>query len=135
MLFDPVKKILNAEINTMAITNFLAENLYKDEANVASTDMTVRDFLVEGNCLYIFPLNHEVYLPIDVMIVSVGDSEMEVINSDTRFYIRHIGKRTKNLYQYVHSLNPLAYTDDFFIIESDDLSMIYLRLRIEYEKV
>ncbi len=135
LFFDPIKKFLNIEINTMAITNFLAENLYKDDKSVASIDMAVKDYIIEDNLLYIFPLNQEICLPIDVMIVSVKEDGIEVVNSDTRFSIRHISKRTKNLYQYVHGLNPLGYTDDFFIVEGEDLSMIYLRLKIEYEKV
>ena len=135
LFLKPVQNILNKEINTVAITNFLAENLYKDEENVASVPMVVKDYVVEGNRLYIFPLTQEVSLPIDVMIVSVSDGEVEVVNLDTRFKISHLSKRTSNLYQYVHSLNTIGMTDDFFVVEGEDLSIISGRLSIYYEKV
>ncbi|MDE5855920.1 MAG: hypothetical protein K2H06_02625 [Anaeroplasmataceae bacterium] len=135
LFIEPVQSFLSKEINTVAITNFLAENLYKDEENVASVPMVVRDYIVEDNRLYIFPLNQEVSLPIDIMIVSVSADEVEVVNLDTRYKISHIAKRTGNLYQYIHSLNSFATTDDFFIVEGEDLTAISGRLSIYYEKV
>ncbi|MDE7384921.1 MAG: hypothetical protein K2M84_04085 [Anaeroplasmataceae bacterium] len=135
LFIQPVQKFLNKEINTVAITNFLAENLYKDEENVASVPMVVRDYIVEGNKLYVFPLSQEVSLPIDVMIVSVEEGAVEVVNLDTRFRISHISKRTGNLYQYVHSLNSFGLTEDFFVVEGEDLTTISGRLSIYYEKV
>lgn len=135
LFLKPVQSILNKEINTVAITNFLAENLYKDEENVASVPMVVKDYVIEDNRLYIFPLTQEVSLPIDVMIVSVSDGEVEVVNLDTRFKISHLSKRTGNLYQYIHSINTIGMTDDFFVVEGDDLSVISGRLSIYYEKV
>lgn len=135
LFLEPVQSFLKKEINTVAITNFLAENLYKDEENVASVPMVVRDYVVEDGRLYIFPLITEVSLPIDVMIVSVSAEEVEVVNLDTRYKICHITKRTGNLYQYIHSLNSFATTDDFFIVEGEDLTAIAGRLSIYYEKV
>ncbi|MCM1196972.1 MAG: hypothetical protein NC310_07910, partial [Roseburia sp.] len=121
LCIEPVHKFLSKEINTVAITNFLAENLYKDEENVASVPMVVRDYVIEESRLYIFPLTTEVSLPIDVMIVTVSIDEIEVVNLDTRYKISHITKRTGNLYQYIHSLNSFASTDDFFIVEGQNL--------------
>ncbi len=135
LFIQPVQKFLDKEINTVAITNFLAENLYKDEENVASVPMVVKDYIVEENKLYIFPLNQEVSLPIDVMIVSVDDGIVEVVNLDARYKISHISKRTGNLYQYIHSLNSFGVTDDFFVVEGEDLTTISGRLSIYYEKV
>ena len=135
LYIEPVHEILDKELNTIAITRFLSENLYKDDSSVASEPMAVRDFLLEDNRLYIFPLGTEVVLPIDVMIVSVEENSMEVINSDSRYRISHFTKRTGNLYQYVHSHNPIAYTNDFFIIEGEDLQTVVGRIQIYYEKV
>lgn len=135
LFVDPVQKFLSKEINTIAITNFLAENLYKDEENVASVPMVVKDYVLEENRLYIFPLNQEVCLPIDVMIVSVSESSLEVVNLDSRFTIYNIQKRTGNLYQYIHSLNAFASTEDFFIVEGENIQSISGRLSIYYEKV
>lgn len=135
LLVDPIHTILGKEINTIAITNFLAENLYKYEENVASVPMEVRDYLIQDNKLYIFPINQEVCLPIDVMIVSVSDGAVEVVNLDTRYTISHISKRSGNLYQYIHSLNSFATTNDFFVVEGDHLDQISKRLNIYYEKV
>lgn len=132
---EPITNILNAEINTVAITNFLAENLYKNDESVASVDLVVKDYVLDGECLYIFPLGQEVSLPIDMMIVEVFDGGVEVVNLDSRFRISHIKNRKKNLYQYVHGLNSFATTDDFFLVEGDNLSMISKRLQIHYEKV
>lgn len=135
VFIEPVNQFFNTEINTMAITNFLAENLYKNDESVASVDLVVKDYVLEGECLYIFPLSQEVALPIDMMIVEVFDGGVEVVNLDSRFRISRIKNRSKNLYQYVHGMNPFATTDDFFIVEGDNLSMISLRLQIYYEKV
>ena len=135
LFLNPVQSILNKEINTVAITNFLAENLYKDEKNVASVPMVVKDYILEENRLYIFPLTQEVSLPIDVMIVSVSDGAVEVVNLDSRYKISNLTKRTGNLYQYIHSLNAIGMTDDFFVVEGEDLSAISGRLSIYYEKV
>lgn len=126
---------MSKEINTVAITNFLAENLYKDEENVASVPMVVQDFILQDGKLYIFPLNQEVSLPIDTMIVGVEDGAVEVVNLDTRYRISNLSKRTGNLYQYIHSLNSFGYTNDFFVVEGDDLEQISGRLSIYYEKV
>ncbi|MDE6655750.1 MAG: hypothetical protein K2J85_02030, partial [Anaeroplasmataceae bacterium] len=98
LFFQPVKNFLDKEINTVAITKFLAENLYKDEENVASVPMVVRDFVIEEDRLYIFPLSGEVSLPIDVMIVAVEDGAVEVVNLDARYKISHISNRSGNLY-------------------------------------
>lgn len=135
LLIDPIHSFLNKEINTVAITNFLAESLYKDEKNVSSEPMSVKDYILEDNRLYIFPLGNEVCLPIDMMIVSVEEGAVEVVNLDSRYRISHLTKRRGNLYQYIRSLNPFAYTDDFFIIEGNDLNAIAGRLAIYYEKV
>lgn len=135
LCIEPVKKIMSKEINTVAITNFLAENLYKDEENVASVPMVVQDFILQDGKLYIFPLNQEVSLPIDTMIVGVEDGAVEVVNLDTRYRISNLSKRTGNLYQYIHSLNSFGYTNDFFVVEGDDLEQISGRLSIYYEKV
>lgn len=135
LFVDPIHHFLGKEINTIAITNFLAENLYKDEENVASVPMVVRDYLIQDDKLYIFPLNQEVCLPIDIMIVSVSDGAVEVVNLDTRYTISHLSKRSGNLYQYIHSLNSFAYTNDFFVVEGTDLEQISKRLNIYYEKV
>lgn len=132
---QPIHQILGKEINTVAITNFLAENLYKDEENVSSVPMTVRDYQLMDGKLYIFPLSQEVCLPIDAMIVAVSKTELEVVNLDCRYKISNLSKRTGNLYQYVHSLNALGLTDDFFVVEGDDLTAIAGRLTIYYEKV
>lgn len=135
LFVEPINQFLGKEINTIAITNFLAENLYKDEENVASVPMTVLDFAVIDDKLYIFPLNQEVSLPIDMMIVSVEEGAVEVVNLDTRYRISNLSKRTGNLYQYIHSLNTFAYTNDFFVVEGENLEQISGRLSIYYEKV
>ncbi|MDE7264278.1 MAG: hypothetical protein K2N64_06425 [Anaeroplasmataceae bacterium] len=135
LLIEPVHNFLKKEINTVAITNFLAESLYKDEENVSSVSMSVKDYILEDNRLYIFPLGQEVCLPIDMMIVGVEEGAVEVVNLDSRYRISHLNKRTGNLYQYIHSLNTFAYTEDFFVIEGEDLQAIAGRLSIYYEKV
>lgn len=135
LFIDPVQEFLGKEINTVAITNFLAENLYKDEENVASVPMVVKDYILQEDRLYIFPLNQEVSLPIDIMIMAVKEDMLEVVNLDSRYTIRHIDKRIGNLYQYIHSLNSFATTEDFFIVEGDNLQAISGRLSIYYEKV
>lgn len=132
---EPVHNILDKEINTLAITSFLSQNLYKGESSVASEPMSVKDYVLKEERLYIFPLGNEVVLPIDVMVVSVEEGAIEVINSNTRYKISHINNRIGKLYQYIHSLNPLAYTDDFFVIEGDDLETLAGRINIYYEKV
>ncbi len=132
---EPVKEILSKEINTIAVTNFLAKNLYRNEESVSSTPLYVKDYLMDGNRLYIFPLKNEITLPMDVMIVSVADGSMEVVNLDERYRISNVDQRKSNLYQYIHSKTVLGYTNDFFIVEGDNLDRIAGRLLIEYEKI
>ncbi len=43
VFIEPVNQFFNTEINTMAITNFLAENLYKNDESVANVDLVVKD--------------------------------------------------------------------------------------------
>lgn len=130
-----VQTVLNQKINTVTVTNFLAKNLYKNEKTVSSIPLVVKDYILQDNRLYIFPLDEVVSLPIDVMIVEVEDTYIEVVNLDARYRISNIYKRAGNLYQYVNGLNELAYTKDFFVVEGDNLEVISERLTIYYEKV
>ena len=47
VFIEPVNQFFNTEINTMAITNFLAENLYKNDESVANVDLVVKDYVLE----------------------------------------------------------------------------------------
>ncbi len=132
---SPVKAVLNYQFNFIATTRFFASSLFDNSTSVAATPLVVRDYLLIDDRLYIFPLDDKVCLPIDVMVVGVDEGFIEVIDTDTRYTISNLTKRSKNLYQYVNSLNDLGTTADFYVIDGDNLNRISQRLLIYYEKV
>ena len=132
---NPVQQILNYEFNFIATTRFFASSLFDDTANVSATPLVVKDYMLIDERLYIFPLDDKVTLPIDVMVVGVDVGLIEVIDSDTRYTISNLTSRSKNLYQYVSSLNDLGTTADFYVVDGDNLNRISQRLLIYYERV
>ncbi|MDE5715109.1 MAG: hypothetical protein K2I42_03150 [Anaeroplasmataceae bacterium] len=132
---QPIQSILNHEFNVIGLNQFLAKSLFKNDESVASVPLYVKDYILKEDCLYVFPLTEEVCLPIDVMVVKIEEGQMEVISLDERFIIRNLKKHTSNLYQYVHSLNALGTTNDFFIVEGSAIKDIASRLVIYYEKI
>lgn len=133
--FSPVKDFLTREINMIHTTRFLARSLYEEDKDVAEVPFVVKDYILLEDRLYIFPLDDKVSLPIDVMISRVEKDWIEVVDYDKCYTIYNLKSRSKNLYQFVPSFQEFGLTADFFVIEGEDLSSIYERLFIYYEKV
>lgn len=129
-----INKILKKEINLSFVNNFLAKSIYEDETNVSNTYITVKDFIIENNILYVFPLDNNVILPIDVMISSINNDEIEVVSIDKKYIIGHF-KRQKNLYQFVDKNIAIGTTKDFYIIKGDFIDEIAKKFIIYYEKI
>ncbi len=129
-----INKRLKKEINISFINNFLVKSLYDDEASVSNTYITVKDFVIENNILYVFPLDNNVVLPIDVMICSVNNYETEVISIDKKYIISHFN-REKNLYQFIDRNISLGTTLDYYIIKSDYINELVSKFIIYYEKI
>lgn len=132
---EPVNMILSKNFNLLNVTRFFAESLYPEAGTVSQTPLVVKDYILIENTLYVFPLDDKVTLPIDVMVVGVDNFSLEVIDSDSRYVISNLKSRSKNLYQYVTSLNEIGTTADFYIVTGDNIDRISERLLIYYEKV
>jgi len=136
-LFVPgINKILNHEINYLYISSIVANSFYEDIKTVSTDEkLVVKDYLIEENRLYIFPMTNEVKLPIGVMISSKTLNSIEVVSLDDRFYIYNLDEINSYIYQYVDSFNIIGKTNDYVVIVGDDLSRIINNLEIYYEKV
>ncbi len=135
LFIQPIQSIFNYEFNIIGLNQFLSESLFKKDESVAAIPLYVKDYILKEDCLYIFPLTNEVSLPVDVMVVKIEEGQMEVITLDERFIIRNLKEHSKNLYQYVYSLNSLGTTNDFFVVEGTAVEEIASRLVIYYEKI
>ena len=131
----PINEILSSNINMIVSTRFLAKSLYDNEVTVSSMPLVVKDYCLFEDRLYIFPLDNLIVLPIDVMIIGIDDNKIEVLAYDERFTLTNFTKKCRGLYEYVDSLNEIAYTNDFFVIDGKNLDKIVSRLTIYYEKV
>lgn len=136
-LFVPgINKILNHEINYLYISSIVANSFYEDIKTVSTDEkLVVKDYLIEENRLYIFPMTNDVKLPIGVMISSKTLNSIEVVSLDDRFYIYNLDEINSYIYQYVDSFNIIGKTNDYVVIVGDDLSRIINNLEIYYEKV
>lgn len=131
---SPINKILNKEINLTGITYIFGKSLY-DDITVSNEYVEVMDYYIDNNLLYIFPINGEIKLPINVSIMKIDKEQIEVVDNNVRYYIYNIDKKSKSLYQYVHANVILGYTSDYYIIKSDNLDYIVSKLIINYESV
>ena len=136
-LFVPgVNKILNHEINYLYISSIVANSFYEDIKTVSTDEkLVVKDYLIEENRLYIFPMTNDVKLPIGVMISNKTLNSVEVVSLDDRFYIYNLDEINSYIYQYIDSFNSIGKTNDYVVIVGDDLSRIINNLEIYYEKV
>ena len=136
-LFVPgINKILNHEINYLYISSIVANSFYEDIKTVSTDEkLVVKDYLIEENRLYIFPMTNDVKLPIGVMISNKTLNSIEVVSLDDRFYIYNLEEINSYIYQYVDSFNSIGKTNDYVVILGDDLSRIINNLEIYYEKV
>lgn len=133
-LIKPINSILNKEINIANVNYIFGKSLYDDR--VVNKEYTeVIDYYIEDGLLYVFPISGEIKLPTDVSIVKVNSDSIEVIDKDQRYYLYNIDKRSKALYQYVYSNEILGYTNDFYIIKTNNLDYICSKLIINYEAV
>lgn len=131
--FTPMYNILNKGINYLKYTSFFADSFYGD-IEVGNEEVMVRDFYINGNCLYIFPLNNEVILPIDVSISKINNDSIVVIDNQFNYEITHFESEVK-LYAYIKSNDSLGYCEDYYVIYSDNINYIAKRLTIYYEKI
>ena len=129
------KEVLDHEINYSAIASYVAKGLYEDSLTVSTTKLQVKDFVLEGDVLYIFPLNQEVKLPFGVMIASLKNDQMDVVDTQYRYTIGHYEKMCVRLYEYKKEEAVLATTGDFYTITGTDLNRIIARLEIDYAQV
>lgn len=129
------KEVLDHEINYSAIASYVAKGLYEDSLTVSTTKLQVKDFVLEGDVLYIFPLNQEVKLPFGVMIASLKNDQMDVVDTQYRYSIGHYEKKCVRLYEYKKEEAVLATTGDFYTITGTDLNRIIARLEIDYAQV
>ena len=136
-LFVPgINKILNHAINYLYISSIVANSFYEDIKTVSTDEkLVVKDYLIEENRLYIFPMTNDVKLPIGVMISNKTLNSIEVVSLDDRFYIYNLEEINSYIYQYVDSFNSIGKTNDYVVIVGDDLSRIINKLEIYYEKV
>lgn len=135
-LIGPVKNVFDHEINFLAVGRYVANGLYTSDQAVGSVATTVvQNYAMIDGSLYVFPLENKIELPVDSMICSIGQNEMEIYALDSRFTIRHFDHSKAHLYEYVYAQNTLATTNDFYIIDGEDVSKIAERLTIYYEKV
>ena len=130
----PINRFCNKEINLSLVNYVFGKSLYNDRA-VVNDYTEVIDYYIENDFLYIFPIEGEVKLPMDVSIAKISSEVIEVIDTDSRYYIYNIDKRKKALYQYVYSNEILGYTDDYYIIKSNNIDYIAKKLIINYEAV
>ena len=131
---SPINKILNKEINLTSITYIFGKSLY-DDITVSNEYVEVIDYYIDNNLLYIFPINGEIKLPINVSIMKIDKEEIEVVDNNIRYYIYNIDKKNKSLYQYVHANDVLGYTSDYYIIKCENIDYIVGKLIINYESI
>lgn len=132
---NPLKDFLTYEINGIQLTSFLAKNLYQTDEVSSPEPLLVKDYLLNDDRLYIFPIDDKITLPIDVLIVEVKKEVLTVIDGDSRYQISNFDSRQVNLYQYIYSRSTIGTTNDFFVIDGDNVKSIVERLSIAYEKV
>lgn len=134
-LVGEIKNVMDYPINYMAISSYVAKGLYEGEATVSTENILVKDYLIEGDNLYIFPLNGEVVLPIGVMVASIEKNKIEVVSSNQRFMISHFDKSNILLFQYVHASTVIASSQDYYVVTGSDIRSIAGRLDIYYAQV
>lgn len=124
---------MSKEINYFKINYFLSKSLF-NEILVSNEPIEVMDYYIEGKYLYVFPVNDEIILPIDVIVNKVG-KEVELLNCDNILYVYNVNKMNKRLYQYVENGKVIGYTDDYYIIKSDNIENIVNKFIINYEAI
>ena len=136
-LFVPgLNNILDYQINYMYISSVVANSFY-DEVSSVSTDekMIVKDYIIEDNKLYIFPLSNEIKLPIGVMVAGKNQNFLEVVSLNDRYYIYNIDSTNVKLYEYISNQKKLGNTNSYYLIVGNNLDRIINQLEIHYEKV
>ena len=131
----PIHNILSKSIDFFNVGRFVATSLYEDTKTVSTTPVVVKNYAIVEDRLYIFPLDERIILPVDCMIVEVKQEFLEFLALDNRYTLSHYDKAKAHLYEYVHSLNELAYTNDFYVIDGKNVGLLAERLTIYYEKV
>lgn len=132
---SPFQKICRSEWNFSYVTSMIAQSLYQDDVSVSSEKLRVKDFYLDGEKLYIFPLNGDVFLPVGTMVCSVRGNELEVVETSHRYLISHFTEVSALLYQYVVGGKALAKTNDFYLVEGEDVVRLAAMLEIDYVQV
>lgn len=132
---EPIQQVLDYKINYAYVTSYLAKSLYEDTATVSAEKTMVKDYQIQGDVLYVFPLDGKVVLPFGVMIADISNTKMEVVNTADRYTISHFRQKNVYLYSYVKEEYPLAYTDDFYIITGGNVRSVAAQLDIYYAQV
>lgn len=136
MFIPSVADVCDYEINYLYISSVVAESFYEDVSSVSTDEkLLVRDYVIEDDRLYIFPLSNDIKLPIGVMVASKSKDFLEVVSLNDRYYIYNIDETNINLYQYVDNEISLGKTNSYYLIIGDNLGKIINQLEIYYEKV
>lgn len=134
-LFPKFNFMMNHEINYAYVTYVVAESFYESSVTVGTEEkITVRDYIIEDNKIYIFPLDNNVVLPFGVMVTKVNDESIEVVVENERFKILNLDKIDAKLYQYIPYENAIGKTDSFYVIEGN-IGLLVNNLEIYYEQV
>ena len=69
------------------------------------------------------------------MVCSVRGNELEVVETSHRYLISHFTEVSALLYQYVVGGKALAKTNDFYLVEGEDVVRLAAMLEIDYVQV
>jgi hypothetical protein len=133
-LFESKLTIITNEIN-ISYVEFLAPTLYTDDTLVSGKNIDVIDYYIYDNKIYIKPINREIIMPISGLITKINNTKICISNINDSYIIYKIDKKNILLYQHYDSYTSLGYTEDYYIIEGNDLNNIVKRLNIVYEEV
>ncbi len=135
-LFIPaIQGILSYPISFFSMGRYVAKGLYEDATAVSTSSLVVKDYTLLDGRLYIFPLDEQIVLPVDMMVCEVGQDSLEFIALDERYTLSHYKTSNVYIYQYVHAQNKIGTTYDFYVIDGEEVALIAERLTIYYEKI
>lgn len=121
------------EINVVRVVSRVSSNLYDEYTSVGQTDISVLNYYIKNDIIYITPINNEVILPVNGIISKINKNGVYIETTDGVLCISNINNLNYRLYQYYDAYSILGSAEEFTI--SLDIDLVSSEYIIDYEKV
>lgn len=121
------------EINVVRVVSRVSSNLYDEYTSVGQTDISVLNYYIKNDIIYISPINNEVILPVNGIISKINKNGVYIETTDGVLCISNINNLNYRLYQYYDAYSILGSAEEFTI--SLDIDLVSSEYIIDYEKV